>query len=183
MERTGLRQEGAPCWLRPVSEVDADAIYHAAVESMEHVGKWMSWLTPSYTVSDSCEWARGAAADWEKDLRYEFVIVDAEDGTVCGCCGLNSINRIDLVCNLGYWVRASVLRRGMATTAARLLIKFGLHTLGLKRLEIVVAEGNTASRGVAEKVGAIHEGLQRMRLRVGDTSHDAHMYACLAGEH
>jgi RimJ/RimL family protein N-acetyltransferase len=61
-----------------------------------------------------------------------------------------------------------------------MLRDFGIHGLGLKRIEIVVADGNTASRGVAEKLGAGYEGIQRMRLRVGGRSHDAHMYACVA---
>ena len=56
----------------------------------------------------------------------------------------------------------------------------GLEVLGLRRLEVVVADGNDASRAVAEKLGGVHEGLQRMRLRVGEASHDAHMYALLA---
>ncbi len=180
MDKTALREEGAPCWLRPCEEGDGAGVYEAAVESFERVAKWMGWLTPAYSLDDAHEWARGASADWDRGLRHEFVIVDAGDGRICGCCGLNRINQEDLVCNLGYWVRDGALRRGMATAAARMLRDFGLQTLGLKRLEIVVAEGNAASRGVAEKVGALYEGLQRQRLRVGETSHDAHMYACLA---
>jgi len=140
----------------------------------------MGWLTAAYTVADSIEWAKAASADWNQGSRYEFVIVDTVDGKICGCCGLNRINQEDLVCNLGYWVRESVVRRGFATTAARLLKKFGLRDLGLKRIEVVVADGNTASRGVAEKLGAVYEGIQQMRLRVGGRSYDAHMYAILA---
>lgn len=180
MDKTELREAGAPCWLRPCEEADGMAIYAAATESVERVGKWMGWLTPEYSAADSLEWARGAGADWSKGLRYEFVIIDSVGGQVCGCCGLNGINHEDLVCNLGYWVRESAARRGMATASARMLRDFGIHALGLKRIEIVVADGNIASRGVAEKLGAAYEGLQRMRLRVGDRSHDAHMYACLA---
>lgn len=182
MDQNELRDAEAPCWLRRCEEADASAIYAAATESIDRVGRWMPWLTPSYGISDSIEWARGARADWGKGVRYEFVIIDAVSGDVCGCCGLNRINQEDLVCNLGYWVRDSVVRRGMATAAARMLRDFGMNELGIRRIEIVVADGNIASRGVAEKMGAEYEGVQRMRLRVGDRSHDAHMYACLAAE-
>jgi RimJ/RimL family protein N-acetyltransferase len=180
MDKTELREAEAPCWLRPCEETDGMEIYTAAAESIERVGKWMGWLTPSYSTSDSLEWARGASADWIQGVRYEFVIIDAVGGHVCGCCGLNRINKEDLVCNLGYWVRDSEVRRGIATASARMLVNFGIHRLGLKRIEIVVADGNVASRGVAEKLGAAYEGVQRMRLRVAERSHDAHMYACLA---
>lgn len=179
MERLELREQKAPCRLRPCDEADGIAIHEAATESIESVSPWMGWLTPSYAVSDAIEWAREAAADWVTGSRYEFVMIDELSGKLCGVCGLNRINTEDLVCNLGYWVRTSEVRRGIASAAARMLANFGTQTLGLKRIEIVVAEGNTASRRVAEKAGAVYEGIQRQRLRVGEVSHDAHMYACL----
>jgi RimJ/RimL family protein N-acetyltransferase len=52
-------------------------------------------------------------------------------------------------------------------------------TLGLNRLEIRVADGNQPSRAVAEKAGALYEGLQRSRMRVREKVHDAHMYALI----
>jgi RimJ/RimL family protein N-acetyltransferase len=180
MKKTELRAEGHPCWLRPCEESDGPGIYAAAAESIERVGRWMGWLTKAYSPSDSTDWAKAAGADWGHGSRYEFVIIDTLCGEICGCCGLNRINQEDLVCNLGYWVRESKTRRGIATAAARLLMSFGLQVLGLQRIEVVVADGNTSSRGVAEKLGAHYEGLQRMRLRVGGVSHDAHMYALLA---
>lgn len=166
--------------LRPCQVSDAPAIYEAAIESIEHVSRWMPWLTPAYTLEDTQEWTREAEADWESEKRYEFVIIDSRNGTLCGVCGLNQINAVDLVCNLGYWVRRSKLRQGVATAAVRLLKWFGLEDRGLGRLEIVVADGNAASRRVAEKSGAIYEGIQRKRLRVGDQSCDAHMYAIIS---
>jgi RimJ/RimL family protein N-acetyltransferase len=140
----------------------------------------MDWLTPGYTREDSYVWACAAAADWDKGSACEFVIVDSTDGVLSGCCGLNRINEKDLVCNLGYWVRESKLRKGAATEATRLLAAFGHGELGLRRIEIVIATGNLPSRKVAEKLGATYEGIQRMRLKIGDLSHDAHMYALLA---
>lgn len=175
-----LRREGFRFWLRPAREADGDAIFEAAVESEERVGPWMDWLTPSYTLRDACEWARGVEEDWGNGSRYEFVIVDSLDGAVSGCCGLNAINPNDLVCNLGYWVRESKIRKGAASEAARLLWEFGVAQLGMKRIELVIADGNRASCRVAEKLGALYEGRQRMRLRIGERSRDAHMYALLA---
>jgi RimJ/RimL family protein N-acetyltransferase len=181
MERRNLTRDGFRFWLRPCHESDAEAIYEAADESRERVGKWMDWPTPSYTRDDAQVWASAAAAAWGKGSACEFVIVDSTDGVLSGCCGLNRINEKDLVCNVAYWIRESKIRKGAATGAARLLAAFGHGELGLRRLEIVVATGNLPSRKVAEKLGANHEGIQRMRLKIGDLSHDAHMYALLAG--
>ena len=82
--------------------------------------------------------------------------------------------------NLGYWVRDSKIRRGAAREAVRLLREFNLQALGLMGFEIVAASGNEPSRRVAEPSGAIHEGIQRMRSRMGGRSHDVLMFALVA---
>ena len=74
-------------------------------------------------------------------------------------------------------MRASRIGEGAARQGALLLREFGFQTLGLNRLEIVVAIGNLPSQRVAENVGAQFEGIQRKRLRVGEVAHDARMYA------
>ncbi len=180
MERLPLTRSGFRFWLRPCNGGDADAIFEAADESRERVGKWMDWLTPAYTPDDSRAWAGAAADAWGKGSACEFVIIDSTDDALAGCCGLNRINEKDLVCNMGYWVRESKLRKGAATEAARLLAQFGHGELDLRRIEIVIAIGNLPSRKVAEKLHATYEGIQRMRLKIGELSHDAHMYALLA---
>ena len=165
--------------IRPYRLDDVDEVYAAADESREHVGRWMGWMTAGYSRVDAEKWVRQAMASREQDEAYEHVIIDAEDGSIAGACGLNFLNRVNGVCNLGYWVRSSRIGQGAAHQAALLLRNFGFETLGLNRLEIVVAEGNTFSRAVAESTGAIYEGLQRLRLKVGDVAYDAHVYAFL----
>ena len=165
--------------IRPYRLDDLDEIYAAADESREHIGRWMGWMTPEYSRDDSAKWVEHAVASWEREDAYEHLIIDSADGSVAGACGLNLLDRTNCVCNLGYWVRASRIGHGAARQAAQLLRDFGCGTVGLNRLEIVVADGNTFSRKVAESTGATYEGLQRLRLKVGDIAHDAHMYALL----
>ncbi|WP_296809471.1 GNAT family protein, partial [Thiocapsa sp.] len=81
------------------------------------------------------------------------------------------------LCNLGYWVRASRQREGIATHAVRTMARFGFADLGLMRIEIVVAEGNVSSAGVARKAGAFYEGSARNRLVVGGASVPAWMFS------
>lgn len=165
--------------IRPYRLEDIDAVYAAADESRDHIAKWMGWMTPDYTRKDAERWVEHAVASWESGLSYEHLIIDAENGLIVGSCGLNHLNRVNGVCNLGYWVRASRLGEGAARQAALLLRDFGFGTVGLNRLEIVVAVGNPYSRKVAESTGAVYEGIQRLRLKVGEISHDLHMVAFL----
>jgi ribosomal-protein-serine acetyltransferase len=79
--------------------------------------------------------------------------------------------------NLGYWVRSSATRRGIATRAARLVGEFAVKQVGLLRAEIVVAVGNKPSLRVAEKCGAKREGVLRNRLIVREQVLDAVMHS------
>ena len=179
IERRVLSRDDFRFELRPYFSGVEDGILEAAMESREEVARWMAWLHPEYGKKDADAWVEYAIGAWDAGTSYEFVIFDRDDGGVVGSCGLNAINRIDLVCNLGYWVRTSKCRLGAASQAAQLIWQFGTEIVGFNRLEIVVAVGNEASRRVAQRVGAVDEGLQRDRLRVSGVAHDAHMFACL----
>ncbi len=85
---------------------------------------------------------------------------------------MNNLNLLDKVANLGYWVRTSQTQQGIATIATRLLARFGLKELKLNRIEIIAATDNDASQRVAEKAGAIHEGVLRNRLVVHENVYD-----------
>jgi RimJ/RimL family protein N-acetyltransferase len=163
--------------IRPFKSEDVEELYAAVWESREHVGKWMDWVTEDYSREHASNWVKHAIGSWERGEAYEHVIFDTADYSIAGCCGLNRLNRTDLVCNLGYWVRSSRLGEGAASQAAVLLAEFGFQTLRFNRLEIVVAEGNLFSRRAAERAGASYEGRQRLRVRVRRIALDGHMYA------
>jgi RimJ/RimL family protein N-acetyltransferase len=177
ISRTILRREDFRFELRPYELSFASGIFQAALESRKEISPWMAWLHADYNLEDAKKWAAYCIDIWTSKPEYEFVIFDRQDGMPVGSGGLNGINPKDMFCNLGYWVRTSKTRLGAATQAALLLKDFGFDVLKLHRLEIVVANGNTASRRVAEKAGAVYEGLLRRRVTVGDKVHDGHMYA------
>jgi RimJ/RimL family protein N-acetyltransferase len=94
-----------------------------------------------------------------------------------GGVGLNFINRVHQFANLGYWTRTSASGKGIASQAARLVALFGLEQLGLQRIEIVAALPNLASQRVAEKIGAVREGVLRKRLRIRGEAEDAILFS------
>jgi len=156
-ERVGLR--------RCRSEF-ASALRAAALESVETVGRWMPWCHAGYEESESTAWLDKCDADWQSGDAYEFAIFDC-NGEYVGGAGLNQFNRVHNLANLGYWVRQSRQRHGLAVDAVRLLARFGFETVGVTRIEIVAAADNIPSRRVAEKAGASFECLARNRLVIG----------------
>jgi RimJ/RimL family protein N-acetyltransferase len=81
--------------------------------------------------------------------------------------------------NLGYWVRTSAMGCGVAPAAVRLVAEYAFRETDLIRLEIVCAVGNLRSQRVAEKIGAVREGVLRSRLLLPTGPSDAVMYNLL----
>ena len=168
--------------LRPLRPKDADPLFQAAQESKDALLPWMDWYRPKYTLEAMTDWIQHQPEAWRNDQAYEFAILDAGDGNTLGACGLNNFNRKDRLANLGYWVRTSQVSQGIATTATRLLATFAFEQLELNRLELFVAEGNTASVRVANKIGAICEGKLRQRIVVREQVYDAFLYSLLPAD-
>jgi len=164
--------------IRPYREDDVQPLFDAVRESVDEAYPWLPWCRPEYTLEDSRTWVSTRAEAWEKGEEYAFVIADGQDHFLGGP-GLNHIRQQDGFGNLGYWVRTSCTGQGIATRAVRLLARFGFEELGLGRIELVAAVGNTASQRVAEKAGAHREGVLRRRLCLHDEYHDAVMYSLI----
>ncbi|ODS33027.1 MAG: ribosomal-protein-serine acetyltransferase [Candidatus Scalindua rubra] len=130
-------------------------------------------------MSDCTSWLNSRSQMWSEGIEYDFVIFDTKDYAFLGGCAIDQINRKHNFANLGYWVRSSRAGQGIATAAVRLISRFGLETLGFTRLEIVAAVQNKASQRVAEKVGAIREGVHRNRHVVSDKIYDAVIFSLI----
>ncbi|MGE0610496.1 MAG: GNAT family N-acetyltransferase [Pirellulales bacterium] len=165
--------------LRPFRLDDVDYLYHAVRGSLPELQAWLPWCHAEYCREEAEQWVESRAAAWHRGTEYSFVIEQHGVEGLVGGCGLNQIDDLRLRANLGYWVQTSRTGHGLATAAARLLARWGLQNVGLQRVEIVAAVDNTASQRVAQKAGAVHEGVFRRRLRVHGHPHDARIYSLI----
>lgn len=163
--------------LRPASDQDAPSIVDAVRESTSTVGVWMSWATPSYSHADAIAWIRACEASRTEGTGYEFGIFTSETGRFVGAAGLNQFNKVNNFCNLGYWVRESAQRHGVATAAVAALRNYAFNGLGLARVEIVAAVSNEPSLSVARRAGATLECTARNRLQLHGKAVDACVFS------
>lgn len=164
------------CSLRRYRPDDAQALWEAARESVGEVGRWLPWCHAEYSVAEALEWISLGAKLFFEGQEYRFAVVGA-DGRLLGGCGINQVNRVHRFGNLGYWVRTSATGRGVATEAVRQAARFAFRETDLVRLEIVCAVGNARSQRVAERAGAVREGVLRQRLLLHGEPVDAVMYS------
>lgn len=165
--------------IRPYRADDVNELYESIRESIAEIGAWMEWAHPNYSLEESAAWVNTREEAWTNQSEYSFVITDTVSGAFLGAVGLNQFSQATPRANLGYWVRTSATGRGAASTAARLVARFGFEELHLERIEIVAAVGNLTSQRVAEKTGAQREGVLRKRLVLHGKPHDAVMFSLI----
>jgi RimJ/RimL family protein N-acetyltransferase len=166
--------------LRPYRTDDVDDLYEAVRESIPELQLWMPWCHPDYSIEESREWLSSREAAWNDGTEYGFHISDVSSGRFLGGVGLNHISSLYRAANLGYWIRTSAAGQGIATRATRLAARFALEELNLIRVEIVASVKNFASQRVAEKVGAVREGVMRKGLLIHGVEHDAVLTSLIA---
>jgi ribosomal-protein-serine acetyltransferase len=185
METTGMSTEkdirltNGVITLRPYLINDVDSVYEAARESIAELSVWMSWCHPDYSLDETRTWIESQPNKWEKGEEYNFAISYNTGGLYLGGCGLKVIDPGCGTANLGYWVRMSQTNKGIATAATILLAQFAFKDLKLSRVEFTVAVDNQASLRVADKVGAIREGILRNRVIKNGVPCDAMMFSLI----
>jgi ribosomal-protein-serine acetyltransferase len=169
-----------PILIRPLRKGDVEALYEAVRESIPEVSRWLQWCHQDYSIDETRAFISSRELASESGQWFSFGIFLSDGGRFVGGLGINFINVVHQMANLGYWVRTSATGQGLATRATRLAAKFAFTELDLRRIEIVAAVGNIPSQRVAEKAGALREGVLRKRLLIRGDSHDAVIFSLVA---
>jgi ribosomal-protein-serine acetyltransferase len=163
--------------LRQFYSADLQPLYEATVESLGGLCAWMNWCRADYSIEDCRRFLADTAAGWERGSEYNFAIVARERGLLHGTIALNRIDRAQSCANVGYWVRQTQAGRGIGSSALQLVSRFAFTELALERLEIIVPEGNIASRRVAEKAGARIDTVPGRALTLNGKTCSAKVYS------
>jgi RimJ/RimL family protein N-acetyltransferase len=176
-ERRGGQQGAGGVRIRPYAAADASALFEAIHESMAELLPWMPWCHPGYSMEEAQAWIEFTLAGHRGGTMFDFAI--EADGSLVGACGINRIDALNRVANLGYWVRTSRAGQGIVTRAVHQLIDWALANTRLERIEIVAAVDNVRSQRVAERVGARREAVLAKRAMAHGRPSAAVMYAVL----
>lgn len=137
--------------IRPWRVADAEALARAVAESLEHLRPWMPWIAEE---PRPIEQRREMIARWARDFEpagdrvYGIFAGDA----VVGACGLHRRLGPEAL-EIGYWVHAGHVRRGIATAAAAAMTDEAFAIEGIEHVEIHHDVANVASEGVPRGLG------------------------------
>lgn len=169
--------------LRPVRLGDGAALSRAYLANREHLAPWEPTRSETFfTVASQEEHAQQCVDDASAGRSVRFVI-ESEDGEIRGRMNVNNIVRGAFwSADLGYWVDASRVHRGLASRAVGRIIEYSRTELRLHRLQAATLLHNLGSQRVLLGNGFERIGMAPKYLRIAGEWQDHLLFQRLLEE-
>jgi len=143
---------------------DAPLLKDAIDSSLEHLRPWMPWARDEpQTLEEKTDLLKLFRSEFDTGENFPYGIFSADETEQLGGTGLHPrIGPGGL--EIGYFIRASAIRQGIATEASAALTRVGLEVCGADRIEIRIDPRNEASFGIPRQLGFLEEATLRQRL-------------------
>jgi len=148
------------CW----EPTDAAAAKEAVDSSVEHLRPWMPWaeFLPQ-PLDDTVELLRTFRGEFDLGQGFVYGLFERDESRVLGGSGLHP--RVgEGAFEIGYWIRADAIGRGLAREAAGALTRVAFERCGVDRVEIRTDPANARSIRVPVALGYTEEARLRRRL-------------------
>ncbi len=167
--------------LRVLSDADAERVFALLARNRAHLDPWLRWSGRIKTLDDTRALiARFTDKYAAGDGFHTGIGVNNQlaGGVVC-----HFINRESRKTEIGYWLGAEYVGRGLVTRSCRAVIEALFTREQMHRIEIQAVTDNLPSRAVAERLGFQFEGIKRESEWITSAFRDHAMYALLATNH
>lgn len=133
-----LTEDDIPAWYERASDPESAALAGDPIpESAEMGFQWLQRNRERFREQTGIRWA----------------IVPKGSTQSVGSIGLAITSKEKRIAELGFVIGRACWGKGFATSAAHLVVRFALDTLGLAEIRAELLQSNVASRRVLEKVG------------------------------
>jgi ribosomal-protein-alanine N-acetyltransferase len=166
--------------LRPVRLGDGAALARAYSENREHLAPWEPTRDESFFTEASQEQHAQQCVDDAAAGRSVRFVIESDDGEIRGRMNINNIVRGAFwSADLGYWVGASRLRRGLASRAVARTAEYAQDELRLHRMQAATLLHNVGSQRVLLGNGFERIGLAPKYLRIAGEWQDHLLFQLL----
>jgi RimJ/RimL family protein N-acetyltransferase len=146
-----VRADLPGAYLRRWTLRDQAAVYDAVTASFDHLHPWAPWAARPPSFEDEKAFVAQAVRDWDEGRAFAYGIFDA-DGALLGSAALMRPEGTGQM-EIGYWVHAAHVRRGLATAAAAALTRAAFGLAGVTGVRIRCDEANVPSAAVPRRLG------------------------------
>ncbi len=142
--------------------------------------RWLAWVHQNKSVKDSERFIKHAFESYAN--RESLTAGIFYKDTLAGIIGFNSLDFMNKIGTIGYWMGEEFEGKGIMTASVKALIAHGFKNLQLNRLQLFAAVENHPSRAVAERLQFTNEGIVRENEWVNGKPMDQVLYSLLRRE-
>lgn len=161
--RSELRKRpivAARTFLLPLDVVDTNAMWVAVESCRAYLEPWLPWVPFQTDPQSIGRFIDASVLDWDQGYAMRFGIHDRAERQFLGVVSLDSVQHLNLCCDLGYWLRRDVNGKGLMTEAASAVVQWAF-ACGMHRIRVAAATDNHRSLSVISRLGFRFEGVSR----------------------
>ena len=171
------RIDGGTVSLRAFLTKDVPRIVEACRDATTQ--RWLTRMPSPYTRADAEDYLESRREQLAAAEGVSWAVVGPDSDELLGALSLFDL-RLGESAEVGYWAHPAARGRGVMTAAVRLAVRHAFVPaedggLGLRRLTVLHAEGNTGSQRVIERNGFTLVGRERKQARLRDGSRVDHL--------
>ena len=159
--------------LRQWRHTDAERVVEAC--SDERTRHWLAHSLPSpYILEHAHSYIAGRSEEANRGKTLSWCVADSESDVCVGSVAIMDLRHaMGTSGEIGFWAHPDARGRGVMSEAVRLAVRHAFIPredggLGRRRLQLIVADGNSASQHVARVNGFMEVGRDRQAERLDD---------------
>jgi ribosomal-protein-alanine N-acetyltransferase len=165
--------------LRQIGPADTEALFeiHSDVT-------WMRWygVDPVTDRGQAIQLAELFASWHVAGTGFRWALESKDNKRLIGTCGLFRWNKSWRNCVIGYEIARNCHGRGYMREALTAILDYGFNEMNLHRVQAETHPDNTASIGLATRLGFRFEGVHREQAFWTGSFHDLNCYSLLQRE-
>jgi ribosomal-protein-serine acetyltransferase len=166
--------------LKLLEERHAEVLFELLKNDWDYFQEWMPNLHENYSLEDTRSFILNCLDRFIQ--RRDVTLGIWCENALAGVVSLKSIDSVNRVGSLAYFLAASFQGKGLVTNACRVLLDYAFTELKLHRVDILCAPENRKSRAIPERLGFKEEGAFREVQWLHNRFVDLVLYGMLESE-
>jgi ribosomal-protein-serine acetyltransferase len=145
--------------LKQIEISDAEEIFETVNSQRIYLRKWLPFIDSIKVIKDEEDFinsVNSVSAD-----NREFIFVIHYNQKFAGLIGFKNTDKLNKKTEIGYWLSEPYQKKGIITKSVKALTDFAFNELGLNRIQIKCAAGNTPSSNIPKRLEYHFEGIER----------------------
>lgn len=164
--------------LKQIEKSDAQDIFDTINSQRSYLGQWLPFVEYTKDISDSEKYIDSVINSPEEYFELVFTIL--KNDKFVGIAGFKGTDKQNKKTEIGYWLSQKDQKQGIITKSVNKLCEYAFNELGINRVQIKCAVGNTRSKQIPKRLGFKFEGIERSgELLTGGIFTDIEVYSKL----